>query len=121
MRASTAATTTIAVLTLGLGLCLATTSALAADEPAGQQAFVENKCNMCHSVESLGIERTSTSDKMKASDLSTVGDDLELAWAVKFINKEVELEGELHKKTFKGTAEQAQQIAEWLMTLKSAP
>ena len=120
MRPSTTAITTIAVLTLGLGVCLSTTPALAGDESPGQEAFEASKCNMCHSVDSLGIERTSTSDKMKAEDLSTVGDDLELDWAVKFIKKEVELDGEMHKKTFKGTDEEAQQIAEWLMTLKSA-
>lgn len=101
----------IVVSTLGI-------PTLAADSP-GQEAFLENKCNMCHPVEALGIERTSTSDKMKAEDLSTVGDDLDIEWAVKFLNKEVEREGELHKKSFKGTPEDAQNIAEWLATLKS--
>jgi mono/diheme cytochrome c family protein len=91
-----------------------------AEEPAGQKLFLENKCNMCHSIESLGIERTSTSDKMKAMDLSSVGDELDLDWAVKFIKKEVEREGELHQKTFKGSDEDAKTIADWLATLKSA-
>lgn len=90
-----------------------------ADDMPGQEAFLAQKCNMCHSVEALEIERTSTSDKMKGADLSTVGDDLDMEWAVKFIKKEVELEGALHKKTFKGTDEEAQQIAAWLATLKS--
>lgn len=78
-----------------------------------------NKCNMCHSVEVISIERTSTSEKMMAMDLSTAGDDVDVEWVVQFLKKEVEREGELHKKTFKGTDEEAQQIAEWVVTLKS--
>ena len=90
-----------------------------ADDPAGQQAFLANKCNLCHSVDKLEIARTSTSDKMKGPDLSTTGDDLDLEWAVKFLKKEVELEGSLHKKEFKGTDEELQQIVQWLGTLRS--
>ena len=107
---------TIALL-IGIGAIARPASA---EEAPGQKLFLENKCNMCHSVEALGIERTSTSDKMKAIDMSTIGDDLELEWAVKFIKKEVEREGELHQKSFKGTDEDAQKIAEWLVSLKSA-
>jgi cytochrome c553 len=99
---------------------LAPTVAQGAEVGVGQEAFVANKCNMCHSIESLGIERTSTSDKMKASDLSTVGDTVDAEWVVGFLKKELEREGELHKRTFKGTDEQMQAIAEWLPTLKSA-
>lgn len=111
------------LLAVGLGALLGAAAAAPlgaqeADSP-GREAFISNKCNLCHSVEALGIERTSTSDKMMAMDLSTVGDDLEIEWALKFIKKEVEREGELHKKTFKGTDEEAQQLAAWLVTLKS--
>jgi mono/diheme cytochrome c family protein len=87
-------------------------------EPAGQTLFVGQKCNMCHSIEAAGIERTSKSDKMKGPDLSTVGDKHDAAWIVKYLKKEETLDGEQHGKSFKGTDEELQAIANWLATLK---
>ena len=89
------------------------------DEASGQDLFVENKCNQCHPVESAEIERTSTSDKMKGMDLSDTGNRHDVEWLVKFLKKEIEREGDLHKKSFKGTDEDAQKIAAWLATLKT--
>lgn len=122
MRVNRLGTTILAlfILLVGATLMLPPTAAQEAEVSAGQEAFVANKCNMCHPIESLGIERTSTSDKMKGEDLSTVGDTVDAEWVVKFLNKEMEHDGELHKRTFKGTEEQMQALAEWLPTLKSA-
>ena len=62
---------------------LAPEPVVADDEvPTGQTALVENKCNMCHAIEAAGVERTSKSDKMKGADLSTVGDEPDVAWIV---------------------------------------
>jgi cytochrome c553 len=112
-------TLTTQVLMAALLMTLAWTPSVSAEESPGKQLFLDNKCNMCHSVDALEIERTSTSDKMKAKDLSTVGDELELEWAVKFIKKEVEREGKTHKKIFKGSDDDAAAIAAWLLTLKT--
>lgn len=92
----------------------------AGEMPDGCTAFKEAKCDMCHSIETLGIERTSTSDKMMAADLSDVGDKHDAAWIVAYLKKEETLDDEEHKKTFKGTDEEAQKIADWLATLKMA-
>ncbi len=99
-------------------LALAPTTAFA-EEPAGQTAFTGNKCNMCHSIEAVGIERTSKSDKMKAADLSTVGDERDAAWIVQYVKQEVDLEGTEHKRSYKGTDEDLEAIAAWLATLTS--
>lgn len=107
------------LLVMSFFLILSWNPAASAGEEPGKQLFLDNKCNMCHSIEALEIERTSSSDKLKAVDLSTVGDDLDLEWAVKFLMKEIEREGALHKKTFKGTKDDATTIANWLMTLKT--
>lgn len=93
--------------------------ALTAEENAGQQVFLDNKCHMCHSVESLEIERTSTSEKMQAADLSNVGAEHDAAWLAKYIKKEVQLDEEDHKKTWKGSDEELKAVADWLATLKT--
>ena len=90
-----------------------------AGEDAGKQAFLDAKCNMCHSIESLEIERTSKSDKMKGADLSNVGAERDAEWLVKYIKKEVQLNDEDHKKTWKGSDEDLQKIADWMATLKT--
>ena len=91
----------------------------AGEEDPGQTAFIGNECNMCHSIDSLGIERTSKSEKMQAGDLSNVGAEHDAAWIVQYVKKEVQLEDADHKKTYKGTDEDLQAIADWLATLKT--
>ena len=58
-------------------------------------------------------------DKMKSTDLSTVGDEHDTAWIVQFINQEIERDGEPHKRSYKGTEEDLEAIAAWLETLVS--
>jgi hypothetical protein len=103
---------------LALAWAAAPTLAEETENPA-EKAFVANKCNMCHSIETLGIERTSTSDKMKAADLSSVGDRHDSEWIVRFLEKETELEGEPHKLSYKGTGEDLAAIADWLAAMRS--
>lgn len=91
--------------------------ALAQD--AGQKAFEANKCNNCHSVEKLGIERKIASEKMAGPDMSKVGDKHDAAWIVKFAMREVKLDDKTHKNEYKGTKEDLQTIADWLAAMKS--
>lgn len=106
----------IAVSLMAVGLAAV---AFTSDVPAGQTAFLENGCNMCHSVDSAGIAKKS--EKMKGPDLSNEGAEAkDAAWLKAFIMKKEENEAGMHKKTWKGTDEQLGAIVEWLMTLKKS-
>ena len=88
----------------------------------GQQVVLDHKCNMCHAVSTVGIEAKTTSEKMKGPDLvnlaahETLGDAATLA---KYIKQEAQLDGEEHKKGFKGTDEELQALVDWLLEQKA--
>jgi cytochrome c2 len=91
---------------------------LAAQDPPGKTAFLENKCNVCHTIESQAIEKTS---KMAGPDLSDAGNLVEsAAWLKGFLLKENETEAGKHKKTWSGTDEQLEAIIGWVMGLKKS-
>jgi cytochrome c peroxidase len=87
-----------------------------ADEKSddGKKLFVDNKCNMCHTVTSVGIE----SKKSDAVDLSTVGKDRTVEFLTKYLKKEAKLNDKDHKSSYKGTDEDLTKLVEWLSTLK---
>lgn len=87
-----------------------------ADEKSddGKKVFVDNKCNMCHTVTVAGIE----SKKSDAVDLSTVGKDRTVEFLTKYLKKEAKLNDKDHKASFKGTEEDLTKLVEWLSTLK---
>jgi cytochrome c551/c552 len=90
-------------------------TAVAAD---GKALFLENKCNMCHSVDSQSIEKTSKT--MKGVDLSNAASLVESAdWAKSFLKREVKKDDKNHQREFKGTDEELNAIVDWLMTLKT--
>jgi mono/diheme cytochrome c family protein len=90
----------------------------AADAQDGKAAFLENKCNVCHTVESQQIEKTS---KMAGTDLSDAGNMVESAdWLKGFLLKENETAKGKHMKTWSGSEEQLQAIIGWLMGLKKS-
>ena len=80
----------------------------------GKKVFVDNKCNMCHTVTSAGIE----SKKSDAVDLSTVGKDRTVEFLTKYLKKEAKLNDKDHKSSYKGTDEDLTKLVEWLSTLK---
>lgn len=80
----------------------------------GKKVFVDNKCNMCHTVKAAGIE----SKKSDAVDLSTVGKDQTEEFLMKFLKKEAKLNDKDHKSSFKGNDEDFKKLVEWLVTLK---
>ena len=53
----------------------------------GKKIFVDNKCAMCHTVNSAGVE----SKKSDAVDLSTVGNDRTEEFLMKYLKKETKL------------------------------
>jgi cbb3-type cytochrome oxidase cytochrome c subunit len=96
--------------------------AIAADTgamPAGQKLFMDKKCNTCHSLESLKIPKKLASSK--GPDLSNVGAQRTSDWIVKWLKKEVDLNGKKHLSAFSGTPEEAKTLSDWLATLKTAP
>ncbi len=105
-------------------LTMVAVSASAGEEamPAGHKAFLDMKCNMCHAVSTVGIEAKTTSEKMMGPDLvnlakhETLGDAAVLG---KYIKQEAKLDGEEHKKGFKGTDEELQALVDWLLEQKA--
>jgi mono/diheme cytochrome c family protein len=90
----------------------------AAAPAPGQQVFLAQKCNTCHSVAALGIEATTKSEKMKGPDLSAVGSAHDAAFFAKFLRKEVpNTTGNTHKAPWKGTDVDLQTLTGWLAGL----
>jgi cytochrome c2 len=102
---------------IGLNLLLGGTLGAAPEDP-GQTVFMGQKCNICHSVSTVGIERTTKSEKMAGPDLKGVVAEKGADWAKKWIMKEVELNGKKHAKEYKGTPEELDQLVKWLAAQK---
>lgn len=86
---------------------------------AGKKAFMDNKCNMCHSVAAEGITKTmKSSSKTGPPDLSGIGAKQNADFFVKYLKKEADLNGKKHSKTWTGKDEDIQTIAKWLESLK---
>jgi cytochrome c551/c552 len=90
--------------------------AAAAAEPDGKAVFTSQKCSMCHSVQSAGIEKTMKSSKAK--DLSTIGSERDSAWLTKWLKKEEKIDGKAHMKTFTGSDADLTALVSWLGSLK---
>jgi mono/diheme cytochrome c family protein len=85
----------------------------------GKALFLSNKCNLCHTIDSQGIAKTS--EKMKAPDLSNASGLVESAdWLKSFLKKEVKKDDKTHQREFKGSDEDLDAIVQWLMTLKKS-
>ena len=84
----------------------------------GKAVFTAQKCNMCHSVAQAELTATMKSEKMKGPDLPAESHDSK--WLVSYLKREVQLNDKDHKKEFKGTDEEAQAIAAWLVELKGS-
>jgi len=83
---------------------------------SGKAIFLSQKCNMCHDVSSAGIEATTKSAKMKGPDLKNLKQDPE--WISKFLKKEVDLNGQKHKKNFTGNQAELKTLVDWLLEQK---
>ena len=84
---------------------------LSAATPDGKQVFLDQKCNMCHSVSSAGITPTS---KIKAPDLAGLASKEDPAFLTKFLKKEADKNGKKHLKNFTGTDEELAAVVAWL-------
>lgn len=98
----------------------------AAAPPArdGKAIFLENKCNNCHTVAALKIEKKGTEEeasegKVKPPDLSSVGLERKADWMGRFLMKKETIDGEKHKKLWKGSEADLKTLTAWLETQKA--
>lgn len=116
MRAPIVRSIVFLVVLTATGFLLASMMAAADTVGDGKALFVANKCNMCHSIDSQGVEKKLKSGKGK--DLSNVGAERDAAWLQKWLMKEIDLDGKKHEKAFKGTDAELQTIIKFLGGLK---
>lgn len=83
----------------------------------GKQVFLDQKCNMCHSVEAENIEATTKAEKMKGPDLSTVTSEHEDELLADYLRRKAELNGKKHAKPFTKSDEELGALLGWLHTV----
>ncbi len=83
------------------------------------ELFKEKKCNSCHSIQTLGIEKKNK--KSKGGDLSNVGSKYEVPFLVDYLKKKVEIDGKKHGIKFKGSDEELMELVGFLSTLRTEP
>ena len=117
------------ILAAGAGIALAQDAEKKA--PDGKDLFLAAKCNTCHSVTAAGIEKkkptaeetaeakSADKDEKKPPDLSSVGLEKKADWIAKFLTKKETLDGEKHKKLYKGTDEELKTLSAWLEAQKA--
>ncbi len=82
----------------------------------GRTIFVKKqKCSMCHSISTRGIEAKTKSNKLKGPDLVNLSARYDSAWLAKYLTKKVGKNGKKHKKRFKGSDEELQALVDWLL------
>ena len=92
--------------------------------PAGQKLFLQYKCNGCHTVQALKIEKkeiegeTEDTGDRKPPDLSGVGKKRTADWIQAYMLKKEAIEGQRHKKKFRGTEEELKTLSGWLAEQK---
>jgi cytochrome c551/c552 len=88
----------------------------AATGPDGKAIFLAQKCNMCHSVSTAGIEATTKSATMKGPDLVNIK--LDAAATAKFLHKETEMNGKKHPKDLKLPDADRKALIDWVLAQK---
>jgi mono/diheme cytochrome c family protein len=87
--------------------------------PDGKAIFLENKCNMCHTIDAVQIAKISGKPTPNGPpDLSTVGSRHNAEWITKYVKKEIDQNSKKHMKAYTGKPEDLQTLATWLESLK---
>jgi len=102
-------------LALAAGLAATASGAVAQD---GKTIFLAQKCNLCHSVQTVGIERTTKSEKVAGPELTDLAAKADPAFLAKYLKKEVVLHDKKHSKEFKGTDADLKALIAWLQQQK---
>ncbi len=84
----------------------------------GQAIFMAQSCNLCHQVSTAGIEAATKSERMRGPDLVNVATAHDAAWIKSFLKKQTELDGAKHKKEFKGSDDELDTLASWILAQK---
>jgi mono/diheme cytochrome c family protein len=107
-----------------LGVLVAAVATMTASRAAaadGKELFLAQKCSTCHSIAAAGITATTKSEKMKGPALDGVVAEKGVEWTLKFLHKEVELEGKKHgKDVSKMSADDLKVLVDWLATQKKS-
>jgi len=82
----------------------------------GKQIFLDQKCNMCHSVPTAGITATTKSEKMKGPDLVNVKEDAKTLTA--FLKRTADLDGKKHPKEVKLSDADLSALINWILAQK---
>jgi mono/diheme cytochrome c family protein len=80
----------------------------------GKAIFLAQKCNLCHSVESAGIARTTKSEKMAGPELTDLAAKQDAELLGKYLRKTADLKGKKHGKQFTGSDEELGALLAWL-------
>lgn len=115
MKRTIGFTLTVLVFVVLLATLYASAGAAAA-APDGKAIFMAQKCNMCHSVPTAGIEATTKSATMKGPDLVNVKEDA--AALNKFLHKETEMNGKKHPKDVKLPDADMKALMDWILAQK---
>jgi hypothetical protein len=79
----------------------------------GKEIFLAQKCDLCHTVSSAGIEAKTKSDKMKGPDLTTA-EKRDPKLLADFMRKTAQIDDQDHKKEFKGSDEELGALLSWI-------
>ena len=96
-------------------------SSSAIPPPNPKTIFLAQKCNMCHSLQAQGIERTSKSETTKGPDLGGLAKKRDAAWLKKWLKREEMINGKKHSLPFKGTPQDMDTIIAWLLKQEAPP
>jgi mono/diheme cytochrome c family protein len=103
--------------------CLLTFPFLAsAASKDGKTIFLDHRCNLCHSVDDLGIHAKLKGEGLpdKAPDLSHASNLIPSeAWLEGWLHKKETKDGKTHPMKFVGNHKQMRTLADWLMSLKA--
>ncbi|HSF39268.1 MAG TPA: c-type cytochrome [Thermoanaerobaculia bacterium] len=111
MHPSKALVLVIAVLAWTVLLAAVPATGAGAD---GKAIFLAQKCNLCHSIETAGIERTSKAEKTKGPDLAGAAKRHDAEWIKKFLTKQEQLNGKKHLKEVKSSPEELDALVAWV-------
>lgn len=79
----------------------------------GPKLFTAHKCNLCHGVETMGIEAKTKSEKLVGPDLSAYESE-DFDSLAKFLRKQEEADDGPHKREFAGSDEELKTLLDWL-------
>lgn len=82
----------------------------------GKAIFMAQKCNMCHSIPTAAITKTTKSEKMAGPDLVNVKTDA--GTLAKYLRKQADIKGKKHVKAFTGSDEELGAMIAWIQAQK---